>query len=79
MFMKDYKLTPKDAKYIFFKKFPNINLKDKDIIITINSKYRDVKNINQEKFKNTDDIFLFREESNNIISKVKEYNENEKN
>ena len=48
-------------KNIFSKKFPNINLKDKDIITTINIKYRDAKNINKEKFKNTDDIFLFRD------------------
>ena len=77
MFMEDYKLTPIDAKYIFTKKYPNINLKVKDILTTINSKYRDAKNINQEKFKNTDDIFLLKDESNNIISRVIDYNEND--
>lgn len=44
--MEDYKLTPINTKYIFAKKFPNINLKDKDILTTINSKYIDAKNIN---------------------------------
>ena len=74
MFIEDYKLTPIDAKYLFSKKFPNVNIKDKEIITMINSKYRDAKNITQEKFKNTDDIFALKDESNNIISKVIDYN-----
>ena len=51
MFIEDYRLTPNDAKYQFKLKFPNIDLDDKDVITYINSKYREVKNINQEKFK----------------------------
>ena len=52
-------------------------MEDYKLITIINSKYRDAKNINQEKFKNKDDIFLLKDESNNVISKVIEYNEND--
>ena len=52
MFIDDYKLTPNEAKYQFKLKYPNVDLDDKDVITYINSKYREAKNINQEKFKN---------------------------
>ena len=51
MFIEDYKITPTEAKIIFKKKFPNIDITDKDINTYINTKYKESKVINQEKIK----------------------------
>ena len=70
-------MAQNDTKHQFKLKFPYIDLDDKDVITYINSKYREAKNINQGKFKNTDKIFILKDESNNIISHVIDYYEDE--
>ena len=43
MFIEDYKITPTEAKIIFRKQFPNIDLADQDINTYINTKYKEAK------------------------------------
>ncbi len=80
LFLKDYRLTPVEAKDKFKTKFPNIDLTGNDINTYINTKYREAKNINRDKILNTEKYFKMLDEEGKNISNVIEYiDESDKN
>ena len=67
---------PIDAKIEFNKRFPNIDLnEDKSINNYIQSKYREACILNDEKIKNTDEIFNMKDDKNNCITQTFSYYE----
>ena len=80
MIIEDYKIIPKEAKIIFNKKLPKIDISDKDINTYISTKNKESRIINQEKINNIDYVFGLKDEKNDIISHVIDFrnNKNEK-
>lgn len=66
-FVNNIQLKPIDAKFEFSKDFLNINLSEKSINTYILTKYREACNINEEKIKNTNNIFIIKEDNNDKI------------
>lgn len=72
-FLNNIQLKPLDAIIDFSKDFPNINLTDKSIITYILTKYREASNINEEKIKNTNNIFIMKGDNDDQISEAYNY------
>ena len=70
LFLNDFQLTPTDAKIIFHKKFPNINLNDKSLETYIYTKYREA---NKEKIVNTESLFHIKDNNNNKLTETINY------
>lgn len=73
LFLKDYNLTPTDAKIIFNKNFPNIKINDKAVENYIYTKYREANKINKELLTNTEKIFHLKDNDNNEITETIKY------
>ena len=72
LFNEDENLFPMNAKEIFHKKFPSIEI-NKDIDSYIEVKYREIKKIHSEKIVNSKGIFKFLDNEGNNISHIIEY------
>lgn len=68
MFFNNIYLKPTEAKLLFTKKFDNIDLSDPETNKIIKNKYRLCSQINNDKIKNTNNIFLFNDENGKNIS-----------
>ena len=68
MFLEKIYLKPLEAKILFAKKFPTIDLKDKELDKIIKNKYRLTSHINQDKIRNTNNLFIIKDDNNNDIS-----------
>ena len=73
LFLNDFQLTKPDAKIIFNKKFPNINLNDKSLETYIYTKYREVNKANKEKIVNTESLFHIKNNNNNELTETINY------
>ena len=68
MFLEKIYLKPLEAKILFAKKFPTIDLKDTELDKIIKNKYRLTSHINQDKIRNTNNLFIIKDDNNNDIS-----------
>ena len=73
LFLNDFHLTPTDAKIIFHKKFPNINLNDKSLETYIYTKYREANKANKEKIVNNESLFHIKDNDNNELTETINY------
>ena len=73
LFLNDFQLTPTDAKIIFHKKFPNINLNDKSLETYIYTKYREANKANKEKIVNNESLFHIKDNDNNELTETINY------
>ena len=72
-FLNNIYLKPIDAKIEFSKQFPKIDISLKSIKTYIITKYRESCNIDDEKIKNTNNIFIMKDDNNEQISEVYSY------
>lgn len=72
-FLNNFQLKTIDAKIEFAKNFPNIKLSEKSINTYILTKYREASNVNDEKIKNTNNIFIMKDDNNEKISETYNY------
>ena len=78
MFFENLYLKPLEAKLLFSKKFPSIELNDSELNKIIKNKYRLTAHINQDKIRNTNNLFTIKDENDQEITKTYTYyNENE--
>lgn len=66
-------------QYLKINKYHNIDISGKEIVIYINTKFREAKIVNSDKIINTESIFNFCDKERNIISQVYEYSDAEMN
>ena len=73
MFLRDYNLMPTFAKINFHKKFPNIDITQKEIDNYIYGKYREARVINKEKMENIEKIFHLKDDNGIEIAQTIDY------
>ena len=73
MFLDNIYLKPAEAKILFTKKIGTIDLSDPEISKIIKIKYRLCSQIKNDKIKNSNNLFILKDENNNIISQTYSY------